>query len=70
MLGIILINQRKDSFFKIFYFLFRATPAAYGSSQARSRIGAAAASLHHSSWQDRIRATSAPTLLLTAMPDP
>ena len=30
-------------------FLFRATSAAYRSSQARDRVGAAAASLHHSS---------------------
>ena len=28
--------------------LFKATPAAYGSSQARGRIRAIAASLHHS----------------------
>ena len=28
--------------------LFRATPAAYGSSQARGLIGTTAASLHHS----------------------
>ena len=31
-----------------FFFLFRATPTAYGSSQGRSRIGAVAAGLHHS----------------------
>ena len=50
--------------FYLILLLFRATPAAYGSSQARGRIGAAAASLchsnagsepvwnlHHSSWQ-------------------
>ena len=30
------------------YLLFRATPEAYGRSQARGQIGAAAASLHHS----------------------
>ena len=30
------------------YFAFRATPSTYGSSLARSRNGAAAASLHHS----------------------
>ena len=30
------------------FFLFRATPIAYGSSQARGRIGAVAASLRHS----------------------
>ena len=29
-------------------FLFKAEPTAYGSSQARRPIGAAAASLHHS----------------------
>ena len=28
--------------------LFRATPAAYGGSQPRGRIGAVAAGLHHS----------------------
>ena len=32
-------------------FIFGTTPAAYGSSQARSRIRAAAAVLHHSSQQ-------------------
>ena len=31
-----------------FVFFFRATPTAYGSSQARGRIGAAVTSLHHS----------------------
>ena len=30
------------------FLLYRATPAAYGSSQARSQMGATAASLHHS----------------------
>ena len=37
-----------------FVFVFRAAPAAYGGSQARGRIRAAAASLHHSSRQSRI----------------
>ena len=55
--------------FVLFSFLFRATPAAYGDSQARSRIGAVAdglhqshsnlgselhLQLHHSSWQHQI----------------
>ena len=31
-----------------FFLLFRATPVAYGGSQARGPIGAPAASLHHS----------------------
>ena len=34
-----------------FFFFIRATPAAYAGSQARGQIGAAAASLHHSSQQ-------------------
>ena len=55
--------------FCLFVLLFRAAPAAYGSSQARDRNGAAAPGLrhshshagselpfdlHHSSWQHRI----------------
>ena len=31
-----------------FFFLFRATPATYGSSPARGQVGATAAGLHHS----------------------
>ena len=34
--------------FYLFILLFRAAPTAYGGSQARGPIGAAAASLHHS----------------------
>ena len=34
--------------YSIFFFLFKATPLAYGSSQARSQIRAAAACLRHS----------------------
>ena len=34
--------------FSFFFFFFRATKAASGSSQARSQIRAAVASLHHS----------------------
>ena len=32
----------------IYFHLFRATPMIFGGSQARGRIGAVAASLHHS----------------------
>ena len=35
-------------FLSFFFFFLRAAPVAYGRSQARSQIGAAAASLHHS----------------------
>ena len=36
-----------NSHFLLFFF-FRASPVAYGSSQARSPMGATAAGLHHS----------------------
>ena len=36
------------------FFFFRTTPAAYGGAQARGQVGAAAAGLHHSSWQRQI----------------
>ena len=41
------LGSVKAYFFKKFVLLFRAVPVAYGSSQARVHIGAAAASLHH-----------------------
>ena len=40
-------NSSYPPFF-YFYFFFRAAPATYGGSQARGRIRAVAASLHHS----------------------
>ena len=36
------------------FWLFRATPMAYGGSQARGRMGAEAAGPHHSSQQCQI----------------
>ena len=74
---IIPISTSNDATWKPFFFffwsfvfcLFRATPAAYGGSQARGLIGAVATGLHHShsnarsshvcdlrhsSWQHRI----------------
>ena len=51
------------SFFFFFFLLFRATPTAYVSSQARAQIGANITAvpdpsrvydLHHSSWQCQI----------------
>ena len=38
----------------ISFFPFRAAPTVYGGSQARGRIGAAAAGLYHSSRPHRI----------------
>ena len=48
------------------FMLFRATPTASGSSQAKGQIRAIAASLHHSHSKPRLR----PTPQLTAIPDP
>ena len=40
-------------FIRLFILLFRAAPVAYGSSQARGRIRAATAGLHHSHSNSR-----------------
>ena len=55
------------NFFKLkFFFLLRATLAAYGSSQARGQIGAAAAGLQHSHSKARSKPWLWPTPQLTA----
>ena len=51
-----------------FLLLFRAAPAAYGDSQARGRIRATAASLHHSHSNSGSELRLQPTPQLTAMP--
>ena len=53
-----------------FFLLFRATPMACGSSQARGLIGATAASLPHSHSNARSELHLQPTPQLTATPDP
>ena len=53
-----------------FFFLFRATSIAYGNSQARSWIGGATASLHHSHSNAGSKLLLQPTLQLVAMSDP
>ena len=55
---------------EFFSFLFTATPEAYGSSQARGRIGAAAAGLHHSHSNTGSELHLWLTPQLAAMPDP
>ena len=52
------------------FFLFRAAPAAYESSQARGWIGAIAAGLYHSHSNVGSKLHMWPTPQLTAMPDP
>ena len=51
-------NLSVSSFFSVSFFLFRAKPVAYGSSQARSRIGTAAAGLLPQAEQCQILAMS------------
>ena len=53
-----------------FFSLLRGTPAAHGSSQARGRMGAAAAGLHHSHSNTGSQPLLRPTPQLTASPDP
>ena len=53
-----------------YYFAFRATPRAYGGSQARGLIRAVAAGLHQSHSSARAELHLQPTPQLTAMQDP
>ena len=52
------------------FFLFRATPVGYGSSQARGRIGAIAVGPHPSHSNARSKLYLQPVLQLVVMPDP
>ena len=56
--------------FILFIYFFRATPAAYGGSQVKGRIGATAAGLHHSHSKAGSEPRLQPTPELTAMLDP
>ena len=57
-------------FFLVFFVFFsRAVPIAYGGSQARGPIGAAAASLRQSHNNARSELHPQPTPQLTATPD-
>ena len=58
------------NFLFVSFWLFRATPPAYGSSQARGQVGAAAASLHHRHSKARSQPPLQATPQLTATPDP
>ena len=53
-----------------FFFFLRAAPGACGGSQARDRIAAVAAGLHHSHGHSRSELHLQPTPQLTAMLDP
>ena len=66
----------RAGFFFFFFFFFGlfaiswAAPTAYGGSQARGRIGAIAAGLHHSHSNSGFEPRLQPTPQLTATPDP
>ena len=65
------LNKQYILFIFIFIFLLlKAIPAVYGSSQARGKIRAAAAGLHHSHSNARFELRLQPTRQLTAMLDP
>ena len=57
------------SFFFFFLLVFRAALTVYGGSQARGRIGAVAACLHHSHSNVGSKPSLRPTLQLMAMLD-
>ena len=56
--------------FFVFLPFSRATPAAYGGSQARGLIGAVATSLHHSHSNAGSKPSLQPTPQLTTTLDP
>ena len=58
--------------YAVYLFSFLATPAAYGSPQARGRIGAADTGLHHSHRNvgSKPRLQTTPRLTATPIPDP
>ena len=63
------ITVSLNSFF-FFFLLFRATPVAYGSSQASGQTGAIAAGLHHSHSNVGYKPHLRPTLQVMATLDP
>ena len=59
-----------ESEVEIFFFFFRAAPVAYGDSQARGRIRATDAGVHHSHSNARSKLCLQITPQLIAMPGP
>ena len=57
-------------FIYFLFFVFLAAPSAYGSSQARGRIGAVTVGLRHSHSNARSKPSLQPTPQLTATLDP
>ena len=55
--------------FFVFCLFFRATPASYGGSQAKGRIGAVATGVYHNHSNAESEACIRPTPQLMTMPD-
>ena len=70
LICIFLIISDVEFFLGVCVCVFRAASAAYGGSQARGRIRAVAAGLHHSHTKLLPRPSLQPTLQVTAMLDP
>ena len=68
--GVILLNLSIIAISPLTFNFLRAAPPAYGSSQARGQMGAAAASLKHSHSNARSELHLQPTPQLMAMPNP
>ena len=64
------MNDHERGIFYFYFLLFRAGLEAYGSSQARGRIRAVAAGLHHSHVIARSELHLQSTPQLIAMLDP
>ena len=62
--------MEKSIFFFCRFAFSRATPAAYGGSQARGLIGAVTAGLHHSHSNAGSESCLQPTPQLTVVLDP
>ena len=65
-----LLRYRIYIFLFFYLLLFRAASAAYGSSQARGRIGDTAAGWHHSHSNTQSKPSLQSTPQFTATPDP
>ena len=65
----VFFNKQKV-YILIFFFFFMAAPKAYGGSQAKDRIGAVAAGLHHSHSNARSKLCMQLTSQLMATRDP
>ena len=72
--GILAVDTDNNNYnaisFYVFILCFRATPAAYGSSQARGWIRATSAGLHHTHSNTGSKPCLQPTPQLMAMLDP